>query len=861
VARANAELAAEAAADYPDGVYFVRLAPVREPGLVSSSIAQGIGLPDSGGRPLTKHLASYLRDRKLLLVLDNFEHLLAAAPVVAGLLAQARNLRIVVTSRSPLRVSGEQECSVPPLALPRPDAAATASSVAACESVRLFAERAAAAVPGFTIDEQNAAAVAEIARRLDGLPLAIELAAARVRLLPPDAICGRLEHSLGLLTGGSRDLPDRQRTLRATIEWSYDLLGEEARRLLAACSVFRGGVPLEVIESDGRTRTISAGYLVGCDGAHSRVRHELGLEFRGHPYPQDWLLADVSLDWARPENEVHAFFRGDGGPLVAFPMRGHRWRLVLPLAGDRARGAPDLAEVQRLADERAPEPITVSDPTWLASFRCHRRSADAYRRGHVLLAGDAVHIHTPAGGQGMNTGITDAHNLGWKLALVVSGRAPAPLLDTYGRERQPVAAQVVSLTHNLVRYGSLTNPVQRALRDAIVPVAFRVGPVHRRAVRRWTQVNVGYPARRLTWPGWVRPGRRVPDLEVHTPDGSSRLLAVLRGGRHVMLVTGADPAGAVASPALQPYRDLFEGRHPRLRECGRIPHRIGRPGPAGRIRRGPRPDGPAGDRAALSAPADRRNRGPDPDPVFRLSSTAGCFLGSFPSARTWSTRSCWPTAPKPRSCRRTDRGPIRSRPGPPADPVTAPVALAAHPGSSGTQGGAESFPHHTRRLVRGCGPDGGVEDLDLDVAVVTGRRYGGRDRRKVDHAVTGVAAAQQGDLGVEVHVHRGVAEHLIDIGGPPMQAVLFGNGPQPLLTTPDQDGLGVDAGAVVEPHAALLADGEQGPHQVLPVSHPPGDPVHGDVDDLASWVKPSGRARRRQGSPGALIMWETCGGG
>ena len=195
-----------------------------------------------------EHLASYLRDRKLLLVLDNFEHLLAAAPVVAGLLAQARDLRIVVTSRSPLRVSGEQECPVPPLALPRQDAAATASSVAACESVRLFAERAAAAVPGFTIDEQNAAAVAEIVRRLDGLPLAIELAAARVRLLPPEAICGRLEHSLGLLTGGSRDLPDRQRTLRATIEWSYDLLGEEARRLLAACSVFRGGVPLEVIE-------------------------------------------------------------------------------------------------------------------------------------------------------------------------------------------------------------------------------------------------------------------------------------------------------------------------------------------------------------------------------------------------------------------------------------------------------------------------------------------------------------------------------------------------------------------------------------------------------------------------------------
>ena len=182
-------------------------------------------------------------------MLDNFEHLLPAARVVAELLSGAGGLRIVVSSRAPLRVSGEQECPVPPLALPDEQPQVALPSVAACESVRLFAERAAAAEPGFAVDEQNAAAVAQIVRRLDGLPLAIELAAARVKLLPPEAIFGRLEHSLGLLTGGSRDLPRRQQTLRATIEWSYDLLGEQARGLLAACSVFRGGVPLDVIES------------------------------------------------------------------------------------------------------------------------------------------------------------------------------------------------------------------------------------------------------------------------------------------------------------------------------------------------------------------------------------------------------------------------------------------------------------------------------------------------------------------------------------------------------------------------------------------------------------------------------------
>jgi non-specific serine/threonine protein kinase len=242
-------LASDVAGDYPDGVYFVPLAPVRDPELVPSTIAQSIGLQDARDRPLMDHLVSQLRERKLLLVLDNFEHLLAGAPVVIRLLQETTALRILVSSRSSLRLSGEQECPVPPLPVPDPKARPTPATLAACESARLFAERAAAAVPGFAIDDENAPAVARIVRRLDGLPLAIELAAARVRLLPPEAILPRLEHSLGLLTGGSRDLPDRQQTLRATIAWSYDLLSAGARRLLAACSVFAGGASLEAIET------------------------------------------------------------------------------------------------------------------------------------------------------------------------------------------------------------------------------------------------------------------------------------------------------------------------------------------------------------------------------------------------------------------------------------------------------------------------------------------------------------------------------------------------------------------------------------------------------------------------------------
>jgi non-specific serine/threonine protein kinase len=242
-------LAARVEAGFRDGVRFVPLAAVRDPSLVPASIAQGIGLQDARGQSLLEHMTSYLAHREVLLILDNFEHVQPAGEFVAELLGASRDLRIFVTSRSPLHVSGEQEFPVPPLLLPDPAAPVSAASLAGCESAQLFAARAAAPVPGFTITGENAEAIARIVQRLDGLPLAIELAAARVKLLPPAAILTRLADSLGLLVSGSRDVPDRQRTLRATIAWSHDLLGEPARRLLAACSVFRGGIGLDHIEA------------------------------------------------------------------------------------------------------------------------------------------------------------------------------------------------------------------------------------------------------------------------------------------------------------------------------------------------------------------------------------------------------------------------------------------------------------------------------------------------------------------------------------------------------------------------------------------------------------------------------------
>ncbi len=288
-------LAAAVAGDYPDGVYFVPLAPVRDPGLVPSTIARSIGLQDARDRSLMEHLVSQLCGRQLLLVLDNFEHLLAAAPIVTRLLQETSAVRILVSSRSSLRISGEQECPVPPLAVPGEEARPTAASLAACESVRLFAERAAAAVPGFAVDDESAPAIAHIARRLDGLPLAIELAAARVKLLPPEAILPRLEHSLGLLTGGRRDVPDRQQTLRATIAWSYDLLTDGARRLLAVCSVFAGGASLEFIETI-RGAAADTGLPV-LDGLQELVDQSLMRQVRG-PGPVRYAMLETIREYA-----------------------------------------------------------------------------------------------------------------------------------------------------------------------------------------------------------------------------------------------------------------------------------------------------------------------------------------------------------------------------------------------------------------------------------------------------------------------------------------------------------------------------------------------------------------------------------
>jgi predicted ATPase len=246
--RLSLQVAQELFDQFPDGVYFVPLADDTDADQFISRVAQQLAVRQ-GGRPLLENVKDYLRDKRILLVLDNFEQLVSAAPLVAEILAAAPHLKIITSSRIALNLQGEHEFPVPPLDLPQAENESAWENLLENESVILFVERARTAHPSFALTKDNASAVAEICRRLDGLPLALELAAARIKLLQPQAILSRLDDRLKLLTGGARDLPARHQTLRNTLEWSYDLLHQDEKTLFARLSVFVGGFTFEAAEA------------------------------------------------------------------------------------------------------------------------------------------------------------------------------------------------------------------------------------------------------------------------------------------------------------------------------------------------------------------------------------------------------------------------------------------------------------------------------------------------------------------------------------------------------------------------------------------------------------------------------------
>jgi len=376
--RLSLQLASTVADTFPDGVFFVPLEPIRDPMLVPSRIATAVGVAEAGARPIADTLSDWLRDRRLLLVLDNFEQVAAAAPLVSDLLRAAPDLKVVVTSRAALRVSGEQEYPVPGLPtppdlshlsgldrmhLPAESRALDLAALSQYAAVRLFIERAVAVRPGFLVTNANAPAVAAISARLHGMPLAIELAAARIKLLSPDAILARLEHQLDVLAAGARDLPARQQTLRGAIAWSYDLLDGDARRLLDRLSVFAGSCDLEAAEAVCGPASEIGGDLV--DGLMALADQSLlKVEEAADGEPRFRLLDTI--------REYAAERLAERGETVTIQDRHRDWYLALAeraaaeIAGADQRRWLDRLEVEhddiRAVLDRAmgrPEPATA----------------------------------------------------------------------------------------------------------------------------------------------------------------------------------------------------------------------------------------------------------------------------------------------------------------------------------------------------------------------------------------------------------------------------------------------------------------------------------------------------------------------
>lgn len=303
--RLGVEVATGLIENFPGGIHFVPLAPLRDPGLIASVIVQTLGIREAGGQSPLELLKRHFQDSSrapVLFLLDNFEHLIPVAPIVADLLAIAPNLKVLVTSRAALHVYGEHEFPVPALAVPDSQAKSSLDALSQFPAVALFVQRAVAARPGFELNQQNASAVIEICTRLDGLPLAIELAAARVKVLSPSDMRTRLASRLQLLTGGSRDLPQRQQTLRAAFDWSHDLLSAAEQKLFRRLSVFVGGCTLEGVEAVCDTKGDLELDLL--DGMASMVDKSLLQQLEQANGESRFVMLETIREYARERLEV-----------------------------------------------------------------------------------------------------------------------------------------------------------------------------------------------------------------------------------------------------------------------------------------------------------------------------------------------------------------------------------------------------------------------------------------------------------------------------------------------------------------------------------------------------------------------------
>jgi 2-polyprenyl-6-methoxyphenol hydroxylase-like FAD-dependent oxidoreductase len=413
---------------------------------------------------------------------------------------------------------------------------------------------------------------------------------------------GREAPSLNIMFGGGKSVRLELHDLLSDpsnytkYQSLYTLSQDETERILArklgerGIQVERGltvidleaderGVSVSVRDTNGETESIRCHWLIGCDGAHSTVRRATGIPFEGTTYPDEFIMADAELDWGLPDGDLYAF-PGRAGFVAAFAMPGkHRFRIfgnviVGPDGPSPEYSEPTHEEFQAMLDQRLPLPATVVKEHWVSRYRLHRRTVPRYRDGRIFLVGDAAHVHSPAGAQGMNTGIQDAYNLAWKLALVIRGIADDPLLDSYHAERHPIGERLLTTTDRFFAVISGQNPTARFLRGYLAPqIVSRV--MARYSFRKWfvgimAQIRTSYPhsplnrqqgAGRQQGPA---PGDRARQVDVLVDGTPTPLHTLLHGTKHtVLLFTGVDDD---ARPAVELCRiaDRIERAYPDL---------------------------------------------------------------------------------------------------------------------------------------------------------------------------------------------------------------------------------------------------------------------------------------------------------
>jgi 2-polyprenyl-6-methoxyphenol hydroxylase-like FAD-dependent oxidoreductase len=340
-------------------------------------------------------------------------------------------------------------------------------------------------------------------------------------------------------------------------------LGVEVERQTELTRIKQTAQDVEVTIKNkyGSSEMTSCKYLLGCDGAHSTTRHQLNLDFKGAPYPNYWLLVDCDIDWKYPMFHLSIFIHPDG-VTAYFPYKSERGRLMFELKDapiDEEMALPVMDDVLKLMEDRGIEYNSISNPYWIAYFKLHHRMVDKYRVGRVFIGGDAAHIHSPIGGQGMNTGMQDAYNLAWKMALVLKGKSPESLLDSYNIERHKVGEEVVNLTDTATKMATIHNPVLSAVRNKLMGVLSKIDPVQHKIVSTLTQLEYHYRDSPIVDERWfeshevegyvphghdLRAGERFKDYTLKSPDRSikTELYSLLSGSEHELLIfTGAEP--------------------------------------------------------------------------------------------------------------------------------------------------------------------------------------------------------------------------------------------------------------------------------------------------------------------------------